>query len=227
MGCQCTGKGEQLALSGREVVAALANLFGISTVEPADEAVCVHVLCGFDYRVIGHGPVPKPDVLLHGVGEQEDVLQHDTEPPSELVERPVAHIDSIDQHTPRINVVETTDQFRDGRLARPGHADHGQVFAGAHLEGEVADYRFSFDVGERHVVELYLAACRRHRRGSFGAGHGGFGVEDTEDPLAGRNRRLHDGVLGREIADRYEKFVHVFDEGHQGPEAYADGQRSA
>ena len=39
----------------------------------------------------------------------------------------------------------------------------------------------------------------------------------------GRHRRLHDGVFGREVADRHEEALHVLDERHQR----AEGERAA
>jgi hypothetical protein len=82
------------------------------------------------------------------------------------------------------------------------------------------------------MLEFDAALHRRIRRRDRvdEVADGGRGVEELEDPLARGHRRLHDRVLGRQVAQRHEEALHVVDEdvedaGLGEPRADADDDR--
>ena len=89
----------------------------------------------------------EADVVGDGAGEEEGVLQDDTEAAAERGEVLVADVDAVDEDLAGLDVVEAHHQRGDGGLAGAGVADDGGGFAGGDGEGDAAED--PFDVGER------------------------------------------------------------------------------
>ena len=102
-------------------------------------------------------------------------------------------------------------------LPGPGGADDGDALARRDAERHVAQHPVLAPVGEPDVVEDDLAA--RRRRTARGDGLGlDLLVEQPEDALGRRHRRLHHRVLRAEVADRDEEQVDVLDERQHRPD---------
>ena len=103
----------------------------------------------------------EADVVGDGAGEEERVLQDDSEAAAECVEVLVADVDAVDEDLAVLDVVEAHHQRDDGGLAGAGVADDGGGFAGGDGEGDAAED--PFDVGESGVRRSSSAVRARSR----------------------------------------------------------------
>ena len=97
-------KGEKLALTGGEVVAALTDHFLEPAVKLADEAVRIHIAAGFPDLVIRE-IVTQNDIAADGAGEEENVLQHLAEMAAQRGDLDMADVDAVDQDLSLLDVV--------------------------------------------------------------------------------------------------------------------------
>ena len=149
---------DELALSGGERDAALADLGVVAVLERRDEVVRADRarrrldLCGA--RV---GPAER-DVGADRAREQERLLRHDPQLRAQRREGHVADVVPVDQHAPGGRVVEARDELREGRLAGAGRADERDGLAGGDpqidvVEREPRGAAVALRVGEADVVE--------------------------------------------------------------------------
>ena len=86
------------------------------------------------HRRVGIG---ERDVLAHGVGEQERVLEHDADRADRNESTDRSRTSTPSSRTrPRVDVVEARDEARDGGLAAAGRADERDRLAAADREVE-------------------------------------------------------------------------------------------
>ena len=102
-------------------------------------------------------------------------------------------------------------------LPEPVAPTIGHPLAGRDAERDVAQHPLLAPVGEPDVLEHDLAA-RRRRRDRRGGRPLRLDVEEREDPLRRRHRRLHHRVLRAEVPDRHEELVDVLDERPDRPD---------
>jgi hypothetical protein len=161
------------------------------------------------------------DVRGHGAREEYGLLRDEADPRAQICLRHLAHVNTIHQHAPLIDVVEPRNQPRERRLARARAADDRGDLAGMRhkrhtgecgllgariLKGYVLELDVTALGGElglhgprgiddlgRHV-EHFVDPCRRRRRAWQHHEHGGD-HEHREENLHGvlkrRNHRAH------------------------------------
>ena len=118
VGDQRAREREQLALAGRQLGAALADLGVIAARQLGDELVGAdRGGGGADLRVVGVG-APEGDVLANRAREQERLLGHDPHLRAQRVAGDLAQVVSVDQHAPARRVVEAGGELGHRRLAR-------------------------------------------------------------------------------------------------------------
>ena len=100
--CQC----DALALPTREREAPLADHGVVPVGKGEDELVGLGRLGGGDDVVEGRIGNAEGDVVPDRVGEQEALLEDDTDLPAERVEGDVAHVGAVDADTAVLHVVE-------------------------------------------------------------------------------------------------------------------------
>ena len=199
--------GQQLPLALREVRAVGIEQGVVALRQVGDEIVRVGDLGGADAVLVRRVELAVADVLHHRAGEQMRVLQNDAERAAQIVLADVAHVDAVVGDLSGLNVVEAVDEVRDGRLARAGRADKGDLLAGLGVQRKLLEHRLFRHVGKVHVVEPHVAA----QRDTFAAGldpevvaavllqrdlalvHLRRHIQHGEDALRARQRQ-HNGV---------------------------------
>jgi len=181
-----------------------------------------------DVRLGRAGPA-EADVVGDRAAEQEGVLQHHAELPTQRTLRDAPHVDPVEADAPAGHVVESTQQLDQRRFARARLSDERDHLAGLHFEADVAQHRQAIFVGEVHLLECDAAGDARHLDGIRRVDDLRLGVEHLEDALAGGHRRLKGVVALRQIADRIEEQVDVQHEGdqHAGRDGVAQHLRAA
>ncbi len=220
---------EKLALAERQVAALLLEHGVVAVRKLDDEVMRPHGARGpLDLRLRRAGR-PVADVLEHGAGEQEGILQHHGDVPAEGALRVVAHVAAVDHNRAGGDIVEAVQQRRDAGLAGPGRAHQRHRLARRHLEAHVVQHRVVLRIAEGDVAELDGAPDRRRVGGAGAVGDGERHVEHLEDALARRHRALHHAVLDGQRADRVEEPLHVEQEGdhHADREAAVEHLRAA
>ena len=115
--------GDALLLAARHRRPALAQHRGVALRQRLDEVVAARgPRRGHHLLVRGIGTA-ELDVVLNGVVEQVDVLEHHGEVRHELVELPVAHVLAAQRHRARVHVPEAGHKVHERGLARPGRPD--------------------------------------------------------------------------------------------------------
>ncbi len=143
-----------------------------------------------------------PDVGPHAVGEQEAVLEHDTDALTEGVEGDVAQVRSAEPDRAVLHVVEAREQERHGRLARSRGTDEGERLARGHPQADVLEHGLVGGVTERHVVELDVDGPGRERRRVRCVHDRRPRVDDLEHTEHAGLRLLADREQSREHPDR-------------------------
>jgi len=130
----------ELALAGREIRTPLGDL-GLEPAAAADERAIEADPA--DRVVEGGGLVrlTERDVLGQRAGEQDHVLRHDRDPPAELGEREVPHVDAIELDRTAIALVEPREHLDHGRLAGARRADDRDRCAARHGHVDAAQHR--------------------------------------------------------------------------------------
>ena len=125
------GEGDALALAAREREAALADDRGEAVGQRLDEPGRSGRFRGGPHRRVGGVGRAVGDVRVHGVGEQEGVLEHDPDLAAERVEGRGPHVDAVDRHPSGGDVVEAGEQSGHRRLAGAARADERDHLARA------------------------------------------------------------------------------------------------
>ena len=178
--------------------------------------------------------VAQPDVAGDRPGEQEHVLQHEAEEPAQLRQRHLADVHAVDQDAAARHVVEPQQQADDRRLARAGGPDDADALPRLDRRTTRRAAPSPRPVREPHVLELdprpasdgtglripiWTARDRlgstRHRTRNPDSRIEHRRVEQPEDALRRRHRRLQQVELLGQVADRPEEALRVLDERDQ------------
>ena len=196
---------DPLPLSARERDAALADDRVVSLRQALDELVRLreprHPL---DLRVRQLGQAER-DVVPHRGREEERILGDDADRAAQRRELHVAHVHSVDEHAPRVDVVEARHERGERRLPGARVADEGDRRPGVEREVEVLEHRPARQVRERDVLEADRAVAGRQLDRTRAVGDVLRLVEDLEDPLARRRRPLGLADPHPERAERHDE----------------------
>ena len=181
------GEGEELALAYGEGAAALVEHVVEGAIEAFDDLVGADGAEAFPDAVVADVDA-ECDVFADGAGEDDDVLGDEGGAGSEAVEGEVADVAAVDADGALGGVVEAADEVDDGGFTGAGVADEGEHLAGLEVEVDAAqDVVGLAGVSEAYAFEGDAALGDGERGvGGLGVGHGGRGVEDVHDALAGR-----------------------------------------
>ena len=250
---ESAGEGDELLLSGGEGGTALADGLVELERQGADEVGDVDFFCGGLEGCVGDPVGAEADVVGDGSGEEEGVLQDDTEALAQGFEILLADVDSVDEDLPALDVVKAHHESGYGGFSCASVSDDGGGFIGFHGEGYAAENPLDrpdgghdagvvlkfFEggvsedgllclrerlVGEPHVAE-FDASGLVSWDGVCGGDDLGGGVEQVEDALAGSHGGLEDVVFVAELLDGAEEALGVLDEGDEDTEG--DGAEEA
>ena len=101
---------DALALTTRQREPVLTDHGLVPLGERVDEVGGAREPRGAAHVVHRRTRIGEREVLAHGVGEQERVLEHDADRASQLVQPELAHVDAVDEHAPAVDVVEARHQ---------------------------------------------------------------------------------------------------------------------
>ena len=102
----------------------------------------------------------KADVVRDGAGEQVGVLQHNAKAAAQSSLRISFDVEAVIENPPALDVVEAVDEVGDGRLARAGGADKGDLLAGLCVEVNVVQDGVVGVVGKVDLLKPHVAAQR-------------------------------------------------------------------
>src|SRR5262249_52375994 len=144
---------DPLTLSTREEHSSLPENGAVPVGELLDEAVRVRVPGRLLHLVLGSVETAVADVFRDGAGEQQRLLVDEADLAPEGLEREVADVDAVEQHTAAPDVVEAGDQGDERRLACPCGADDADARTGTRLECDVDERVHPPAVAEADVIE--------------------------------------------------------------------------
>ena len=206
------GDADALLLPAGQVDATRADGGAVPVGEALDELVALGSTRRGDHLVVRRVRPPDPDVVHHGVEEQEVVLEHERHRVHQSLVRdvPDVHAPDEDLPLPLPHVPEARDQAGDGGFT-PTRGAHeggyppllrmkgdGGEGTGARGEG-VGVFRSLRVVGEGHVPELNVEPLRRPGVPGLGDGlsvhHGLDALYALVDlpSLHGQHRQAHHG----------------------------------
>ena len=105
----------------------------------------------------GDGIIAQGDVLQHGSGKEEYILQNQRYPAAQGEQIVLANVDPIDLDCPFLNVVKAIEDIDDGRFARTRSPHNGERFAWVDMKTDVFQHKILFVVGKPHPVKVDLA----------------------------------------------------------------------
>ena len=156
--------GDPLALPAGQLDAPLADLGGVAALGGEDELVGVRRARRLLYLFVTRIQTPVADVLGERHAEELDVLRDERDGLADALDGHLAHVYAVDADGPAVGVVEAGNQVQQRRLARAARADEGDGLAGGNAQRDAVQHVPPVLVGERHVVELDLAAHGRRQR---------------------------------------------------------------
>ena len=191
------------------------------------------ILAARSISCLGGVQLAKADVVRDGAGEQVGVLQHNAKAAAQVVLADLLNIEAVIENPPALDVVEAVDEVGDGRLARAGGADKGDLLAGLCVEVDVVQDGVVGVVGKVDLFKPHVAAQRRQHTvllppgpavaacvGSFPAVfvhphqadaalvHLRLQVHGLEHPLRTGHRRQQEVALLGELVDRGRGLPH-------------------
>ena len=113
-------KGDELSLTRREVVSALADLLVKSCRELVDDLVGVDVAASLHDLLVGHALLAEKNVASDRSREEENVLEHLSEVTAERGDLYLFNVDAVDKYLTLLNIVVAADEREDGCLSRSG-----------------------------------------------------------------------------------------------------------
>ncbi len=168
------GESEELGLARREAGGAGGKPrieAGGEGAEPFVEAeVGKHLL----YFGVGDGAVEKGEVVAHAGVEYLDVLGDQTDVATQVFDEGIAQVDAAELDRACRGVVEAENEAGDGGFAAARATEEAQHFAGAEIEGDIAQDKVVgvVFVAEGHAVEV-------EGEGAGGDGGAGAILEDA------------------------------------------------
>ena len=220
-GQEGAGEGQQLALTRRQRGAALVTGSIQAVGERRHERLQAHDPAGFGHLGVTGVGAGEADVVADGAVEQEGLLGHNAELPSQRLQLHGAQIHPVDPHRALAGVVEAHRQLGDRGLAGSGGPDDGEAPARGDVEVDVPQHQLAAVVGERHPLEADPALDGAERHGAGCLLHVGPPGEQLPQ-LGGGGLALLVGVVEHhELADGGEERRQVEGEGGEGAEREA------
>ncbi len=139
VGDQGAGEREQLALTGGQLRAALADLGVVAVGELCDELLRADRRRGLADVIFAGVGSAEGDVLADGAGEQERLLGHDPHLRAQRVAGDLAQVVPVDEDASGRGVIEARDELGHRRLARPGRAHERDRLAGRDRQIDVLE----------------------------------------------------------------------------------------
>jgi len=169
----------------------------------------VHFLCRTEYPVHGNVLIAEPDVVLHGAGKDEHILQHHANPAAQILQGHVPGVDAIQEHGAGRGLVQTIDQVDQRGFACAGRADHRHFFSWFDGEIYILEHQMILIVAKGDLMKLDLAPSPWHRHRLGRTRRLERRIEHAKDPFAGCHGRLQQVEFFRQVADRHEKALHI------------------
>src|SRR5436190_12008873 len=104
--CQGACERDQLFLTDRKAGTAFANPEFITTIQILNESIGMYFARGPADALVADLVVAQPDVVFDRSAEKKNVLQHDREIRTQVVQVPVANVDAVEQYLALLNIVE-------------------------------------------------------------------------------------------------------------------------
>ena len=145
---------------------------------------------------------------------------------ADLLGRQIADVDIVDQDLALLDVIIAPDQVEDGRLARAGGADEGDLFPRVDDKAHVAQNVLLSFVGEPDVAELDLAAHRRQLDRMLRLEDRVLFVEDGEDLFRRGHGVLQRGKLLSQFLNGLKEGADIVGENVHRTERYRSGQHA-
>ena len=152
------------------------------------------------------------DVLADRPVEEPRVLEDHPERGAKFVPRHRPAVDPVDRDPARVDLVEAHQEVDQGRLARAGRPDDGDGVTRLDDEVQVLDERGIGEVAEGHVLQFHPAGDGPPDPGERDVRRLLRLVEQLEDALRGRDRRLDDIGDAGGLGDRHRELTGVLDE---------------
>ena len=157
VGDRRAGDGQKLALPLRQIGAVAGQHRRVAVGQTGDEVVRARQHCGFYAFVVACRQVPVADVVHHRAGEQVRVLQHDAERAAQRAFFDLVDVDAVVADFAVGDVVKAVEQIGDGRFARAGRADEGDLLPRLGVERDVMQDGFALLVAEVNVEHPHVA----------------------------------------------------------------------
>ena len=155
------------------------------------------------------------EVVVDRAAEQKGLLQHHADVTPQVARGQRTHVEAVQEHAARVNVVEPADQVDERRLAAPAAPDDADLFAGPDREIDLLEHRPMTLVAKRHVFKPDLTLSLRQRLGMGGVACLGRRVEQLENPVTAGHEA---GEPGRELRQRGQRSIkhgEIREERHQ------------
>jgi hypothetical protein len=226
IGEQGPGERHPLALPARQAEAALPHDRVVAIGQVGHEPGGAGGPGGGPHLVVGGVGPAVGDVGPDRVGEQEALLEHDADVPTQRLEGDVAHVDTVDPDRSPQHVVEAGQQQGHRRLTRSRRTDQGDHLARLDPEIEAGQDGVDTAVAEAHVVEGDGTPHVAEGAGARALDDHRVGVEQVEDALSSGAGLLAVGQNAGHHPHRSHQLDHVGGEGQEGTQRDAplDGQ---
>src|SRR5688500_11771765 len=96
----------------------------------------------------------ETDIGFDRAREQKDILQHDSKGPPQIVQVQGRDVPAVEEYLPTLNVVETSEQIRDCRLAGSGMSDNRDRLSRKDLKRNVAQHPVFPGIGEPDMTHV-------------------------------------------------------------------------
>ena len=152
------GKGQQLPLTGGEIVAPFPDHIVQTLLQLVDKAIGIDIAAGLHNLFVGNAFLTQQNIAADIAGKQEYILQHLTEMPAQRGYLDLADINAVDQDLTLLNVVIAADQAENGGLAGAGRAHESHRLLGLHMERNALEHPFAGLIGKPDILKLDLAS---------------------------------------------------------------------
>src|SRR5690606_1513123 len=154
---ECPDKGNKLTLTHGQVVPSFIHLKIIAARQLFKEIVSADDGSGFFYIIQLEPGVHEGEILEDRTRKEKDILEHNGQVRSQVVELVIPDIPAIDSDAAIVHIIESVEQVDDSRFAGAGTADDGEGLAGPELKAELVEHFIFSIVGKIHLIELYIA----------------------------------------------------------------------
>ena len=203
--------GQKLPLPLREIRARGGQHRIITVRQRSDHLVAVGTLGSLDHFLVGDAAVGVFEIVAHGVGEQNAVLQNDACRVAQHIAGDVPDIHPVDRDGTAVQLIKAYQQIDDGGFAGTGRADQRYFFTRLDLEVEVVYHPFAGDIAEIHMLELDDALVNGQY--AVAALILALSVKDGEDALRAGDGGLNLTVELSKLVDGAAELLGVDDKG--------------